>query len=63
MDNVIPIGGYTKHDIETNKVLLGAMDRLDFVFIAGIDKNGDSYYAASGTDINETLWLIEKFKF
>lgn len=63
LDNVIPMGGYTKLNIDPNGVLNGAVDKLDFVFIAGIDKNGDHYFAASGSDINETLWLIEKFKF
>jgi hypothetical protein len=63
MSNVIPIGGYTKLPIDPNNVLNSAIDKLDFVFLAGIDKDGSSYFAASGTDINETLWLIEKFKF
>ena len=50
MSNVSPIGGFTKLPIDPNNVLNSAIDKLDFVFLAGID-------------INETLWLIEMFKF
>lgn len=63
MSNVIPIGGYTKLPIDPNKVLYTAKDKLDFVFVAGFDKEGNEYFAASGSDINETLYLIERFKF
>lgn len=62
-NNIIPISGYTKLPIDPNKVLNSAVDKLDFVFIAGIDKDGKHYFAASGSDIKETLLLIEKFKF
>ena len=63
MTNVIPMGGYTKLPIDPNNVLEHAKDNLNFVFLAGFDKDGNEYFAASGTDINETLYLIERFKF
>lgn len=64
--NVIPLGGYTKGKVPPDKVLNAAIDKLDFVFIAGEDKDGGEYFAASSgraEDIDRILWLLEKFKF
>ena len=62
-DNVIPIGCLTTLPIDPNKVLNAAVDKLDFVFIAGIDKNDNFYFAASEGKLKDVLWLLEACKF
>lgn len=66
MSNVIQIGGYTKLPIDPNKVLDAAKDRLDFVFVAGHDNEGNEYFACSNgkeEDIDKILYLIGRFQF
>jgi hypothetical protein len=63
MEKVTLLHKYTKLDIPVNNVLNSAVDKLDFVFLAGIDHDGVPYFACSGNNIDDTLWLLEKFKF
>ena len=57
------MGGYTKLPIDPDNVLNHAVGKLEFVFVAGVAKDGECYFAASSGDVNEIFWLTEKFKF
>ena len=65
--NVIHISSkYPEPKITAGKVLTEAVDKLEFVFIAGEDKDGQTYFASNSSTVQEMdriLWLIEKFKF
>ena len=61
-DNIIQFRGVNRLDIQPNKVLKGAVDQLDHVFIAGYDKDGEFYFASSMADGGDVLWLMEKAK-
>ena len=63
MSNVIPLGGYTKLDIESDKVLNAALGQLEHVLVIGFDGNGDNYFASSTSDIGKLLRMVETFKF
>ena len=63
MSNVIPLGGYTKLDIEPDKVLDSALGQLEQVLVIGYNENGDNYFASSTSDIGKLLRMIETFKF
>lgn len=57
---------HLRKELIPNTVLDAAKDKLAFVFIAGVDTEGFSYFAAnagSAKDINEILYLVEQFKF
>lgn len=59
-DNVIAFPGVTTLDIEPSKVLSSAIEQdLDSAIVIGRDKDGSLYFAASGGDAFETLWLLE----
>jgi len=61
-DNVIPFGGITKLDIDPDFVLKGAIGTLDCVVIAGCDKDGNEWFAASMGDGADALWYLERCK-
>jgi len=64
MTNIIPLGGYTKLDIDPDNVLDGAKGALSTVIVIGHNKDDDtSYIAASTADKKRLLWMIEQFKF
>ncbi len=63
MSNVIPIGGYTRLDIDPDKVLDGAKENLETVLVLGDCEDGEFYCAASTSDKNKLLFMIELFKF
>jgi hypothetical protein len=59
-DNVIPFGGITRLDIDPDVVLKGAIGKLERVVIAGIDKDGNEYFAASMADGADALWYLKR---
>ncbi len=61
-DNVIPFGGITRLDIDSDRVLNGAIGKLDRVVIAGVDKDGNEYFASSMADGADALWYLERCK-
>ena len=61
-DNVIPIGGVTKLDIDPDAALEGCKGQLDGVIIIGISKEGHLHFASSIADGAEILWYVEQFK-
>lgn len=64
MSNVIPIGGYTRLDIDPDKVLDGAKDKLSSVLVIGYENDtGETYFASSTSNTAELLFMLEKFKF
>lgn len=68
-DNVIPIGGITKLDLDPDQVLEAAKGKLESVIIIGWTKSAendeyeeDEFFASSIACGGECLWLIERFK-
>lgn len=62
-DNIIPFGGIKMLDISPDKILKGAIDKLDSVILSGfLKKDGILYCASSQANGAEALWLAEKFK-
>ncbi len=62
-DNVIPIGGLARLDLESDQVLEEAKGVFDGVVLMGWDKNTDKlYFASSIADGGDILWLLEQCK-
>lgn len=59
-DNVIPFGGVTRLDIDPDNVLKNAVGKLERVVIAGMDKDGNEYFAASMADGADALWYLRR---
>lgn len=49
-------------DLLPDKVLNGALGKLESVVIMGWDKDGELYFASSKADGGDILWLMEKAK-
>ncbi len=62
MGDVIIMGGATKLDIPPDRVLEGAIDKLDVAIVIGYEKGGEEYFASSVTDAETIVWLIERMK-
>jgi hypothetical protein len=60
MDNVIPFGGITRLDIDPDNVLKNAIGKMERVVIAGVDKDGNEYFAASMADGADALWYLKR---
>ena len=61
---MIPFGGYTRLEIDPDKVLGGAVGvGLEDVLVLGTKPDGTVYAASSSSNVAETLLLIETFKF
>ena len=61
MSNVIELGGYTKLDIEPDKVLNGALGKLDQVLVLGVAKDGEFYTASSSGKLERATFMAAKF--
>jgi len=59
---VTPLGNVTRLDIPADRVLEGAMNKLDGVVILGRQPDGDWYFASSIADGGTVLWMMEKLK-
>ena len=62
MANVIDLPVITRLDLNPDRVLDGAREKLNDVIVMGWDKNGDLYFASSQADGGDALWLMEKAK-
>lgn len=60
--NVIPLGGVTRLDLPADRILEGAIGKLDAVLVIGYDESGRFYFASSLADGGDALWLVEQFK-
>ena len=59
-NNVIPFCGITRLDIDPDVVLKAAIGKLERVVIAGMDKDGNEYFAASVADGADALWYLKR---
>lgn len=62
MGEVVNLNNITKLDLDPDRVLNGALGKLESVVIAGFDKDGDEYFASSVADGGTALWLLERMK-
>lgn len=62
MGKVIAFTGITKLDLPPDRILEGAVGKLDTVLILGWDKDGNEYFARSAADGGTNLWLMERCK-
>jgi hypothetical protein len=62
-ENVISLGGVTRLDIPTDRVLEAAKSHCsEGVIVIGWDDDGSLYFASSMADGGEVLWLLEMCK-
>jgi hypothetical protein len=63
MSKVVQLYAYTSHDIDPNKVLEGAKDKVSKVIVIGEMLGGEEYwFASSTTKRGDMLLLLEEFK-
>ncbi|NIA72284.1 hypothetical protein HBA54_27195 [Pelagibius litoralis] len=60
--DVIEWGGITKLDLPPDRVLEGAKGKLERVVVLGFTESGDVFFASSGADGGDVIWLMEKAK-
>ena len=62
-DNVVPLSTVTKHNLDANNVLMGAINAgLSEVVICGYLKTGDEFFSSSLADGGDALWHLERMK-
>lgn len=61
-DNVIPLGNITRLDLPPDRVLEGAIGKLDSVIIMGYTEDGEEVFASSIADGGTILWIIERYR-
>ncbi len=54
--------GLTRHDIDADRVLQSPVGTLEHAIVAGIDKDGNEYFASSYGSVAETLFILERMK-
>lgn len=62
MSNVVYLQTVTRLDLPPDRILEGAMGKLDGVIVLGYTKDEHEYFALSYADGGEALWLVERFK-
>lgn len=63
MSKVVPIGGITRLDLPTERVLEACKEHCsDGVLIVGFDDDGELYFASSLADGGTIMWLLELTK-
>ena len=62
MGKVIPFGGITKLDLDTDIILENNKGKLEGFVILGYTKDGEEYFAGTYADGGATLWLLERCK-
>lgn len=50
-------------NIDPDKILKSALDKLTDVVICGVDKEGNEYFASSVADGGDILWYLERCKY
>lgn len=61
MGEVIDLPVWTKLDIEADKVLEGAIGKLDSVLILGWTADGQFYAACNKADVREQVYMAHRF--
>ncbi len=61
-DNVIPIGGITRFNVDPNDIIKSAEGELETAIVIGWDNDGEFYFASSAADGGDILWLLEMAK-
>lgn len=56
---VVDLPCVTRHDIEVDKVLNGAVGKLKSVVVIGWEDDGPFYFASNHADGGTVLWLLE----
>lgn len=59
---ILQFKGITRHKVDPNNVLEGAIDKLDECLIIGVDKEGFNYYASSESDVPKLVYQLELLK-
>ena len=59
---VYAFDGLTKYDIDSDFVLEAAKGKMENVWVLGIDKDGEEYFASSTGDLGDALLIVELFK-
>lgn len=62
MGDVVVLDVLTRLNIPANRVLEGAMDKLETVIVVGYDHGGEEYFASSIADGGDAFWLLERCK-
>ena len=62
MAKIIPFTGITKLDLPADRVLEGAMEKMEGVVLLGWTKDGLEYFASSYADGGTVMWLLERCK-
>jgi uncharacterized ParB-like nuclease family protein len=57
---VVDLPCATTLELPPDRVLNAAAGKLDSVFILGVDKDGELYFASSNPDRFTLLWLLRK---
>ena len=61
-DNVVVLGGETRIDLPPDRILSGALGRLDQCLVIGWALEGELYCASSTAKIGDMLILLERAK-
>lgn len=62
MGDVVDLSCITRLDLDPDRVLSAALDKLQDVVIMGFDKKGEEYFASSLASGPEVLWHLERAK-
>lgn len=62
MSKIVEFTGVTQLDIDPEKVLNRALNKLEGVIVIGYEKDGEEYFASSYSDGGDILWLLERAK-
>lgn len=62
MSNVVDLNVITTLPLDPDRVLQGAVGKLDRVIVIGIDKDGEEYFASSEADGGTAVWDLERAK-
>lgn len=62
MGKVVPLGCVTRLDLPPDRVLEGAIGKLEGVVIMGFTTDGDEYFSSTYADGGTVCWLLERCK-
>jgi len=62
MGDIVDFDGLTKIDIDPDKVLEGALGKLDLGMVIGYDKEDILYVASSTSQIGDLILILERDK-